>query len=120
MSGRDPSEVDVAALVAEPARRTTVEPPPAGFWPAIRASCTGHGALLIFDEIPSCLGRTGTMFACEQAGATPDILAIGTGLGGWIMPMAAILADESLDLCGETSLGHYTHEKSPLGGAGDA
>jgi len=106
---------DVAAVVAEPMRWTTVEPPPAGFWPAVRESCTRHGALLIFDEIPSCLARTGTMFACEQAGATPDILAIGKGLGGGIMPMAAILADESLDRCGDTSLGHYTHEKSPVG-----
>ena len=59
---------DVAAVIAEPMRWTTVEPPPAGFWPRVRASCDRHGALLIFDEIPSCLGRTGTMFVCEQVG----------------------------------------------------
>ena len=62
---------DVAAVIAEPMRWTTVEPPPPGFWPRVRASCTRHGALLIFDEIPSGLARTGTMFVCEQVGASP-------------------------------------------------
>ena len=106
---------DVAALIAEPMRWTTVEPPPPGFWPRVRDSCTRHGTLLIFDEIPSCLARTGTMFVCEQAGATPDILVIGKGLGGGVVPMAAILADPALDVAGHAALGHYTHEKSPVG-----
>jgi 4-aminobutyrate aminotransferase len=106
---------DVAALLAEPVRWTTVEGPPQGFWRQVRSSCQRYGALLIFDEIPSCLGRTGTMFACEQAEATPDILVIGKGLGGGIMPMAAIIAAASLDCAHEAALGHYTHEKSPVG-----
>ena len=108
---------DVAALIAEPTRWTTVEPPPPGFWPRVAKSCARNGALLIFDEIPCCLARTGHMFACEGTGATPDILVIGKGLGGGVMPMAAIIADGKLDRAGETSLGHYTHEKSPLGSA---
>ncbi|WP_131114509.1 (R)-1-hydroxy-2-aminoethylphosphonate ammonia-lyase [Lichenihabitans psoromatis] len=106
---------DVAAVLAEPMRWTTVEPPPPGFWARVRDSCSRHGALLIFDEIPSCLARTGTMFVCEQAGATPDILVIGKGLGGGIMPMAAIIADATLDCAPQAALGHYTHEKSPVG-----
>ncbi|RFB79891.1 (R)-1-hydroxy-2-aminoethylphosphonate ammonia-lyase [Methylovirgula sp. 4M-Z18] len=106
---------DVAALLAEPMRWTTVEPPPTGFWASVRASCTRHGTLLIFDEIPACLARTGTMFATEQTGAVPDILVIGKGLGGGIMPMAAIIADKALDCAPHTALGHYTHEKSPVG-----
>ena len=106
---------DVAALVAEPMRWTTVEPPPPGFWARVRESCSRYGTLLIFDEIPSCLARTGTMFACEQSGATPDILVIGKGLGGGIMPMAAIIADRKLDCAPQAALGHYTHEKSPVG-----
>ncbi len=106
---------DVAALLAEPVRWTTVEPAPPGFWARVRDSCTRHGALLIFDEIPSGLARTGTMWACEGAGAVPDILVIGKGLGGGIMPMAAILADARLDCAPEAALGHYTHEKSPVG-----
>ena len=106
---------DVAALVAEPMRWTTVEPPPPGFWPRVRESCTRHGTLLVFDEIPSGLARTGTMFVCEQAGATPDILVLGKGLGGGIMPMAAIVVDPRLDCAPQAALGHYTHEKSPVG-----
>jgi 4-aminobutyrate aminotransferase len=106
---------DVGALLAEPIRWTTVESPPPDFWPRVRASCGRHGALLIFDEIPSCLGRTGAMFACENFATTPDILVIGKGLGGGIMPMAAIVARGALDCAPEGALGHYTHEKSPVG-----
>ena len=105
---------DVAALIAEPMRWTTVEAPPPDFWPRVKDSCARHGALLIFDEIPSGLGRSGTMYVCEQLGATPDILAIGKGLGGGVMPLAAILANERLDCAPEAALGHYTHEKSPV------
>ena len=83
---------DVSALIAEPLRWTTVEAPPPEFWPRVKDSCKRHGALLIFDEIPSCLARTGALYACEQFGATPDILVIGKGLGGGIMPLAAIPA----------------------------
>ena len=110
-------EGDVAAVITEPMRWTTVVPPPPGFWPRVRESCDRHGALLIFDEIPSCLGRTGTMFACEQVGAVPDILVIGKGLGGGIMPMAAMIARADLDIAPQSALGHYTHEKSPVGAA---
>lgn len=106
---------DVGALLAEPLRWTTVEPPPPGFWARVRDSCTRHGTLLIFDEIPSALARTGALFVCEQVGAVPDILVLGKGLGGGVMPMAAIVADSRLDCAPETALGHYTHEKSPLG-----
>lgn len=106
---------DVAAVVAEPMRWTTVEPPPADFWPLVRSSCDRHGALLIFDEIPSCLGRTGTMFLCEQVGCAPDILVLGKGLGGGVIPMAALIARAELDIAAERALGHYTHEKSPVG-----
>lgn len=106
---------DVAALIAEPMRWTTVTPPPAGFWERVRKSCDSTGTLLVFDEIPSCLGRSGTMFVCEQVGAVPDILVIGKGLGGGVMPMAAMIARADLDRIPETALGHYTHEKSPVG-----
>ena len=105
---------DVGALIAEPIRWTTVEAPSPDFWPRVQASCARHGALLIFDEIPSCLARTGTLYACEQMGATPDILVIGKGLGGGIMPLAAMLAAQKLDCAPGAALGHYTHEKSPV------
>jgi 4-aminobutyrate aminotransferase len=108
---------DVAALIAEPLRWTTVTAPPSDFWRRVRESCARHGALLIFDEIPSGLARSGAMYACQRLGATPDILVIGKGLGGGIMPLAAILAAGALDCAPDAALGHYTHEKSPVASA---
>ena len=106
---------DVAALIAEPMRWTTVEPPPPGYWRSVRKICDRHGVLLIFDEIPSALGRTGKMFVCEHFDVVPDMLVIGKGLGGGVFPMAALIANESLDIVGDRALGHYTHEKSSVG-----
>jgi 4-aminobutyrate aminotransferase len=108
-------EGDFAEFIAEPIRWTTIFPPPPDFWSRVRESCDRHGTLLIFDEIPSALARTGRMFACEHFDAVPDILVIGKGLGGGIMPMAAMIARADLDLAGDGALGHYTHEKSPVG-----
>jgi 4-aminobutyrate aminotransferase len=108
---------DVAALIAEPVRWTTVELPPEGFWRRIRESCDRHRTLLIFDEIPSAIGRCGTFFVHEQMGCVPDMVAIGKGLGGGIMPQAALIVRRELDVGGQVALGHYTHEKSPIGSA---
>ncbi len=110
-------EGDIGAVIAEPMRWTTVEMPEPGFWPRVRASCDRHGALLVFDEIPSGLGRTGTMFVCEQVGAVPDMLVLGKGLGGGVFPMAAVVARAELDIAADRALGHYTHEKSSVGSA---
>ncbi len=106
---------DVAALIAEPMRWTTVEMPPPGYWSRVREICDRLGVLLIFDEIPSALGRTGKMFVCEHFDVVPDMLVIGKGLGGGIFPMAALIAREELDIVGDRALGHYTHEKSSVG-----
>lgn len=106
---------DVGAVIAEPMRWTTVEPPPPGFWQRVRESCSRHGALLIFDEIPSGLGRSGTMFVTEQTGVVPDMLVLGKGLGGGIFPLAALIVRDDLDAVPDRAIGHYTHEKSPVG-----
>ncbi|NWG14475.1 MAG: aspartate aminotransferase family protein, partial [Acidobacteria bacterium] len=106
-------EGDVAAVVAETVRSTPYVPP-LEYWKIVRRACDRHGALLILDEIPVCLGRTGRMFACEHYGIVPDMLVIGKGLGGGIFPLAALLAREGLDIAPDRALGHYTHEKNPV------
>lgn len=108
---------DVSAVIAEPVRWTTVEPPPEGFWAKVKASCERHGALLVFDEIPSALGRCGSFYVFEQMGCVPDMVALGKGLGGGVVPQAALLVRTDLDVAPHGALGHYTHEKSPLGSA---
>src|SRR5215213_8194765 len=55
------------------------------------------------------------MFLCEQVGCVPDILVLGKGLGGGMLPMAALIAKPELDVAADRALGHYTHEKSSLG-----
>lgn len=106
-------EGDVACVVAEPARAVPFVPPP-GFWRSVREACNRHGALLIFDEIPTGLGKTGAMFACEHDGVEPDILVMGKALGGGILPIAAVIARTDLDVGGDWAFGHYTHEKNPV------
>ena len=106
-------EGDVAAVIAETVRSTSVVPP-IGYWKKIRAACDKYGALLILDEIPHCLGRTGKMFTCQNFDVIPDMLVIGKGLGGGIFPLAALIAREDLDVAPDRALGHYTHEKNPV------
>jgi 4-aminobutyrate aminotransferase len=107
-------EGDIAAVISEPIRSTPYIPKSA-YWQKIRRACDRHGALLIFDEIPHSLGRTGKMFTFENFGVLPDILVLGKGLGGGVFPMAAVLAREELDVAAERAMGHYTHEKTPVG-----
>lgn len=106
-------EGDVAAVIAEPARAVPHLAPP-GYWQAVRAACDRNGALLIFDEVPTGLGKTGRMFACEHEGVAPDILVLGKALGGGVLPIAAVLCREDLDVAGDWAFGHYTHEKNPV------
>jgi len=106
-------EGDVAAVIAEPMRAVPVVPP-AGYWKAVQEACHRHGALLIMDEIPTGLGKTGRMFAFEHDGITPDIVTLGKALGGGILPIAAVIAREGLNVAGDFAIGHYTHEKNPV------
>ena len=106
-------EGDIAAVIAEPIRSTPYIPRPE-YWQKIRGACDRYGALLIFDEIPHALGRTGKMFTFENFGVIPDIVVLGKGLGGGIIPFAGIIAHEDLDVAANRALGHYTHEKSPV------
>ncbi len=106
-------EGDVAAVIAEPMRAVPYVPPP-GFWKHVRDACHAHGALLIFDEIPTGLGKTGKFYASEHDGVDPDIIVVGKALGGGILPIAAAIVRSDLDVCGDFAIGHYTHEKNPV------
>lgn len=113
---------DVAAVVAEPIRATTVRVAPGSYWSRVREACDATGTMLIFDEIPTGLGRSGRLWASEHTGVTPDLMVIGKGLGGGIFPQAAVVGRAELNDLGPTpvrelAIGHYTHEKSPVGAA---
>lgn len=105
----------IGAFLAETIRNTDVQIPSKKYWQEARKLCDKHGILLILDEIPIALGRTGTMYAFEHYDIIPDIVCLGKGLGGGIIPQAAIVTKAEYDKFQHISLGHYTHEKSPMG-----
>ena len=108
-------EGNIGAFIAETIRNTDVQVPSKEFWKKARELCTKYGVLLILDEIPIAFGRTGKMFAFEHYDIEPDILCLGKGLGGGIFPQSAIITRDDYNHFSDISLGHYTHEKSPLG-----
>ena len=69
---------------------------PAGYLKRIRDLCTKFNVLLIADEVATGFGRTGTMFACQQEGVTPDLMTVSKGLTGGYMPLAATLTTEDI------------------------
>ena len=83
----------VAAFVAETVVGATagVVPAVAGYFRRIREICDRHGVLLILDEVMCGMGRTGTLYACEQEGIAPDLLTVAKGLGGGYQPIGAVL-----------------------------
>ena len=86
---------ETAAILVEPVQgEGGVRMPPEGFLRALREIADEYGLLLFFDEVQSGMGRTGTLFAYEQAGVAPDVMAIAKALGGG-MPIGACLATEA-------------------------
>ena len=104
---------EIAALVAEPVR-STGQTAPGWFWPEVRALCDRTETLLIFDEIPTGLGKTGRFFASEHTGIRPDMTVLGKSLGGGVLPLSAVIAREELNVAGHLGIGHYTHQKNPV------
>ncbi len=97
---------DVVAFLVEPIQgEAGVVVPPQGYLRAARELCDRHGALLVADEIQSGLGRTGTTFACEHEGVVPDIYVLGKALGGGIVALSAVVANE--DILGVFSPGEH-------------
>lgn len=108
-------EGNVGAFIVETVRNTDVQIPSRQYWKRVREICDKYEVLLILDEIPIAFGRTGKMFAFELYDIEPDILCLGKGLGGGIIPMAGIVARDTYNVALDVSLGHFTHEKNPLG-----
>jgi acetylornithine/succinyldiaminopimelate/putrescine aminotransferase len=87
---------ETAAFIVEPVQgEGGVNPAPPGYLARLRELCDASGALLIFDEVQTGIGRTGRMLALEHDGAVPDVLALGKGLGGGF-PVAAFLCTEEV------------------------
>ncbi|SLN29659.1 aspartate aminotransferase family protein [Oceanibacterium hippocampi] len=88
----------VLAFVAEPVVGATAGAvaPVLGYFKAIREVCDRHGVLLILDEVMCGMGRTGTLFACEQDDVIPDILYTAKGLGAGYQPIGAMFASEKI------------------------
>ncbi|MDR1342235.1 MAG: aspartate aminotransferase family protein [Prevotellaceae bacterium] len=98
-----------ACVIVEPIQgEAGVVAPQRNFLQQLRNRCTAVGALLIFDEVQTGMGRTATMFAFERYGATPDILTLGKAFGGG-MPLGAFVASGALMSClANPALGHIT------------
>jgi beta-alanine--pyruvate transaminase len=87
----DPSTV--AAVIVEPiAGSTGVLLPPKGYLQRLRQICDQHGILLIFDEVITGFGRTGSPFAAQEFGVTPDLMTVAKGLTNGCIPMGAVFA----------------------------
>ena len=94
----------VAAIIVEPIQgEAGVIIPPDGYLKALREICDEHGICLIFDEIQTGLGRTGTMWRCDYEGVTPDIMTYGKASSGGLVPITGIIARP------------WTYEKSGVG-----
>jgi 4-aminobutyrate aminotransferase len=108
-------EPEVCAFMAETIRNTEVNVLPFSFWKKIRSLCDEFNVLLILDEIPTWMGRTGTFYVFEHYGIIPDMVTIGKALGGGIFPLAALITKSEYNYVTENSIGHFTHEKSSVG-----
>ncbi|WP_088071676.1 (R)-1-hydroxy-2-aminoethylphosphonate ammonia-lyase [Gottfriedia luciferensis] len=106
---------EIGAVLLEPIRATDTHIPPKSYFKRLREICDQHGILLIFDEVPTALMRSGAFYVHQKFEIEPDILVLGKGLGGAIIPQAAVLTRTKYDIAQEISLGHYTHEKPALG-----
>lgn len=88
---------DVAAVILEPIQgEGGIILPPENYLMEVRELCDQFGALLIFDEVQTGMGRTGKMFAAELYGVVPDIICLAKAFGGGVMPAGAIVAKEEV------------------------
>jgi predicted acetylornithine/succinylornithine family transaminase len=102
---------ETCAVLLEPIQgEAGVRVPPFDYLAKVRQLCTEHGALMVLDEVQTGMGRTGTLFAYEHWGITPDIMTLAKGLGGGF-PIGAMLATEQV-----ASVFHPGDHASTFGG----
>lgn len=108
---------NVIAFVAEPVVGATLGAVPAvpGYFKRIREICDRHGILLILDEVMCGMGRTGSLFACEQDDVRPDIITIAKGLGAGYQPIGAMLCSGDIYAAVEHGSGFFQHGHTYIG-----
>ncbi len=108
---------NVMAFVAEPVVGATAGAVPSveGYFKRIREICDNHGVLLILDEVMCGMGRTGTLFACEQDGVAPDICAVAKGLGAGYQPIGAMLCTHQIYDAIARGSGAFQHGHTYIG-----
>ncbi len=107
----------VAAFVAETVVGATagcVTPAP-GYFARIREICDRYGVLLMLDEVMCGMGRTGTMFACEQEAVAPDLVAVAKGLGGGVQPIGALIVSGKIYDAVAKGSGAFMHGHTYMG-----
>lgn len=109
----------VLAFVAETVVGATMGTVPAvpGYFRRVREICDAHGILLILDEVMSGMGRTGSLFACEQEGISPDIVTIAKGLGGGYQPIGATIVSKEIYDTIRAGSGFFQHGHTYMGHA---
>ena len=107
----------VLAFVAEPVVGATAGavPPVPGYFRRIREICDRHGVLLMLDEVMCGMGRTGTLYACEQDGIAPDLLTVAKGLGGGYQPIGALLVSGEIFTTIRDGSGFFQHGHTYMG-----
>jgi len=107
----------VMAFIAEPVVGATLGAVPAvkGYFSRIREICDRYGVLLILDEVMCGMGRTGTLFACEQDGVRPDMVTIAKGLGAGYQPIGAMLCSGEIYRAVTEGSGFFQHGHTYMG-----
>jgi hypothetical protein len=108
---------NVICFVAETMVGATLGAVPAvpGYFARVREICDRHGILLVLDEVMCGMGRTGTLYACEQEGISPDLIAIAKGLGGGFAPIGALLMHERVFEAIARGSGAFQHSHTYMG-----
>ena len=110
-------EDQVMAFVAEPVVGATLGAVPAveGYFKRIREICDQYGVLLILDEVMCGMGRTGSLYACDQEGIAPDLITIAKGLGAGYQPIGAMMCTDTIYSAIENGSGFFQHGHTYIG-----